>query len=102
MNDRNDLNTNGDAIQDSIVVRSLEHGDIEKIMQVDWSNQVENSYAWRDGKLILVKEKPVYVGPDYTREEKVEQIKKVGRLHCLKQKYWDLLNIMVKNSKLMG
>ena len=57
MNDRNDFNTNGDATQDSIVVRPLEHGDIEKIMQVDWSNQVENAYAWRDGKLILVKEK---------------------------------------------
>lgn len=64
---------------DLIVIRPFEHDDCEKIMQVDWSNKVENCYEWQNGSLVLVKEEPVYIGPDYTKEEKLDQIQRVEK-----------------------
>ena len=76
MNDRSELNSKGDATQESIVVWPFEYGDNEKIMDIDFSMKAVRIYTWRDGK--LVKGKEYYDDDDFSIEEKKAIVKRIG------------------------
>lgn len=76
MNDRSELNLKGDETQDSIEVRPFEHGDNEKIMDIDFSLKRVRIYMWRDGK--LVKGTEYYDDDDFSIEQKKEIVERLG------------------------
>jgi len=75
MNNSKDRNKNGDVTMDSVVIRPLEKGDPEKIMNIDFSLEGVTIYMWRDGK--LVKGTEYEDGEDLSPDEKKSWIQPV-------------------------